>query len=234
MVKQKVLCAVLAGMFVPAMAFGQMVYMESNGSHCTSDRCDWYVGFNVSANAWSWKNKYDTLYPSANPEYGSDSYSFKPVYGGSVAFGKYFEPNIRGDVEFGLTSKFSDSDDGFDYSLSASYMMVNGYYDFDFGLYVGAGVGIARSVVRLTSDYVEPSTDDKKSSLDPKFGATVGYAFNITDNVALDLRYRLSGFNVAGISRYFYDTATSNRYALTIKSDMLIENTLSAGVRYTF
>jgi opacity protein-like surface antigen len=233
-VKQKVLGAVLAGVFVPAVAFGQMVYMESNGSHCMSGECDWYVGVNANVNAWSWKNKYDTAYSGTNPDYSSDSYSFETVFGGSVVAGKYFNENIRGDIEIGLSSKFSDSDDGFDYSLSAAYIMVNGYYDFDFGLYVGGGIGIARSVTKLNSDTFDSTTDETNSSLDPKFGAAVGYAFNITDNVALDFRYRLSGFNVAGISRYFYQAGTENRFALTVKSDMLIENTLSAGVRYTF
>ena len=157
--KQRVVSAALVGLFLPAMAFGQMVYMESNSSRCKSGECDWYVGGNISMNAMSWENKYKTIFSGTNSAYDSDKYSLETVFGGSVVVGKYFDPNIRGDIEIGLSSKFSDSDDIAKYSLSSSYIMVNGYYDFDFGLYVGGGIGIVRSVVELTSGVFDATTD---------------------------------------------------------------------------
>ena len=195
-------------------------------------RNDWYVGLNATMNMWSWENEYTSNYPGQDLVFNTDSYSFKPVFGGSVVAGKYFDAGFRGDLEFGLLSSFSDSDDTAKFSLSAPYMMLNGYYDFDCGVYLGAGVGIVRSSVKLEGDFFDASTGAKHSSWAPKVGAAIGYSLDLYDNVVLDFRYRLSGFNAASISRGF--SWNNEHYTLKVNTGLVIENALSMGIRYSF
>jgi len=61
----------------------------------------------------------------------------------------------------------------------------------------------------------------------------LGYARKLDDNLVLDLRYRIAGFNGTTISRKFEDTL-NNQYYLDTKVGLVLDNSFSVGLRYEF
>ncbi len=192
---------------------------------------DMYVAANIMASFWSWTNEYKSDYTGDMLVFSKDEYSFENVFGGSVALGMYFTPKIRGDVELGITTEFSDKEDLAKYTMSAPYLSANVYYDFEHGFYVGGGLGLARPTTTIGGALFAGNTVEK-SSITPKFSAMVGYSTNVADDIYVDLRYRLSGFNGTKMSQYFvYETEQGN---LQVEGSFIMENTVSAGIRYKF
>lgn len=120
-------------------------------------------------------------------------------YGGSLALGYNWRDNIRFDIE--ATYRDSDLDaisvGGFgftgnadvDGSVSSLAVMVNGYYDADFGWavtpYVGAGIGAAQ----ITVDSSTLSTDDSDTVL--AYQGTLGLSYEISSQLSARLAYKL-------------------------------------------
>ncbi|MBO4672255.1 MAG: outer membrane beta-barrel protein [Alphaproteobacteria bacterium] len=196
-----------------------------------------YVAANLIANMWSWKNTYDSNYGGVDLSQSQDKYSFENVWAGSVALGMKFDENLRGDIELGITREFEDSDEVAKYTLSEQYAMANVYRDFDSGFYLGAGLGVAKVTAGLGGALFGSETlEESVTSI--KVGLSAGYAMSIADNMFIDFRYRLSGLKNADISNssFLWDETEGDYllYSLHIKSDYLVENAFSVGIRFNF
>ena len=200
---------------------------------------NWYVGGRVGLHLMSWKNKYKgspSNYKFDNDE-NHDDYTFEPVFGGNIFAGYRFTPNWRGDIEFGYMTQFSDSDNGFTFKLQTPYITANAYYDFESGIYLGAGVGMAFPRGTLDWEYFEKdSASETKLSF---MGALMaGYSYNLSESVALDFRYRLGMFNGPKWTRNVMSGVTdvngTELESLQTKVGFVIDNSLSLGLRYEF
>ncbi len=200
---------------------------------------NWYVGGRVGLHLMSWKNKYQgspSNYKFDNDE-NHDDYTFEPVFGGNIFAGYRFTPNWRGDIEFGYMTQFSDSDNGFTFKLQTPYITANAYYDFESGIYLGAGVGMAFPRSTLDWEYFEKdSASETKLSF---MGALMaGYSYNLSESVALDFRYRLGMFNGPKWTRNVMSGVTdvngTELESLQTKVGFVIDNSLSLGLRYEF
>jgi len=206
----------------------------------TSYDGNWYVGGRVALHLASWKNKYRGT--PANYAFDKsadhDDYTFEPIFGGNIFGGYRFTPNWRGDVEFGYMTQFSDSDNGFTFKLQTPYVTANAYYDFQGGFYLGAGAGFA--FPRATMDFSEFESGNASETKLSFMGALMaGYSYNLSKSVALDFRYRLSGFvgpkwarNV--IPGRVQDMNHVELQALETDVGLVIDNSFSLGLRYEF
>lgn len=198
----------------------------------------WYGSVRAELSFLNWENKYSTDIPGAGSA-GSDKYSFKPVFSPNLAFGKKINYFWRAEVEAGYITRFSDTDEGYEFRLSAPYIMANGYYDFTNGLYVGAGLGIAIPKMELIDDAFK-SGNNPKWSVSPMLGLMAGYAHKLDDNLVLDLRYRIAGFSGSEQERE-WAAGTSlpgvgdvGGLHLKNKVGLILDNSISIGIRYEF
>ena len=202
---------------------------------------NWYIGGRVGLHLMSWKNKYKgspSNYKFDESE-NHDNYVFEPVFGGGIFAGYHFTPNWRGDVEFGYMTRFDDSDNGFTFKLSTPYITANAYYDFASGFYLGAGVGLA--FPRAGMDYQYFTADSESETKLSFMGALMaGYSYRLSESVALDFRYRLSGFSGPKWTRNIVSPSPivdENGVSLTsleTRVGFIIDNSLSLGLRYEF
>lgn len=252
---KKIAYAMFFAGFLPVTAFGTMAYTPSRPCSCvsgntscqtstyvpmkqkkSSESGNWYVGANFMMNMWSWENDYKSDYDGSDLIFSKDTYSFESVTGFSVAVGRRFESGMRGDIELGKSSTFTDADDVAQFSMSMMYLMGNLYYDFGSGFYLGAGVGVAKPTVKVEGSLFGGSGGED-SSVSPKVGAALGYAKQVADNVFIDIRYRLSGLKGTDLSKPFlWDQYTEEfePYMLQIESGLILENSVSVGLRYSF
>lgn len=220
----------------------ERVYQVEQESTKTVARADddknAYVGARLDLNLLNFKTKYSATPATAivDPNADSDSYKFEPVFGGNIFVGRNFSRAWRGDLEFGYMSKFTDSDEGITLSLSTLYLLGNVYYNFDGGIYLGAGVGAAFPNVKMDWTYFE-SGNSSTTNTSFMGAAMLGYSHRLSDNVVLDLRYRLAAFdgpeikrNVEGYQVVGYDPLE------TLKTDIktVWDNSFSIGIRYEF
>lgn len=169
-----------------------------------------------------------------------DDFSFEPVFDGSLAFGRHFGYFWRGELELGYMGQFSDSDEGLDFELSAPYLMANGYYDFDNGLYLGAGLGMALPMAHLDGaglGFSVTGGDRDKTGISPMAGVMVGYSTPLDDNLVLDVRYRLAGFN--GVKQSINGVESDDfgafvPFTAENKVGLILDNSISVGLRYEF
>ena len=192
----------------------------------------WYVGGHVALNLMNWENEYTTDAPNA-AELTDDKYLFEPVFGGDLFVGKTFNYFWRAELEGGLLGQFEDEGNGTTFKMTIPYLMANGYYDFANGLYVGAGAGIALPKIELRGrDFV--GGDSSESSVSPMFGVMLGYTYELDYNLTLDLRYRLSGLMGHEIDRTFIYKEDLQEYAISSDTGLILDNSLSIGIRYNF
>ena len=199
---------------------------------------DWYVAAHAAMNFWSWENEYNSNYNGTALLFNKDEYSFESVFGGALAIGTRFASGVRGDIELGMSAEFSDSDDLAEYKLSIPYLMANAYWDFDSGLYLGGGLGVARPKITLSGALFDGGGADE-TFISPKVGLALGYATEIADNTFIDFRYRMSLMKGANISRSFQweqveESGDFGQYVLQVENDLILENALSVGIRFGF
>jgi opacity protein-like surface antigen len=187
----------------------------------------WYVGGHVALNLMNWENEYTTDAPNA-AELTDDKYSFEPVFGGDLFVGKTFNYFWRAELEGGLLGQFEDEGNGTTFKMTIPYLMANGYYDFTNGLYVGAGLGIAMPTTELDGT-IFVGGDRKEQTLSPMMGIMLGYAHELDYNLTLDVRYRLAG--LMGTDHERIDTAG---YAFKNEIGLILDNSISVGIRYNF
>lgn len=200
---------------------------------------DTYIGARLDLNLLNFKTKYKAAPAAAVADASADhdSYNFEPVFGGNLFVGKIFSPAWRGDIEFGYITKFTDSDQGVSFDLSAPYLMGNVYYNFVGGVYLGAGVGVAYPTVGTDWAYYSDS-DSTNSKLSLMGAAMFGYSHHLSPNVVLDLRYRIAAFDGPDITRDVEDfnphEIPSPLESLKIDVKTVWDNSFSIGVRYEF
>ena len=228
---------------MPAYAVPHMVRRDSDSYNVTYDYRDkaktgWYLTGHADLSLLNFTNKYSSDEPGVNASFNKDSYSFEPVFSGGLTFGRRFGYFVRGDLELGYIGNFKDKDEGFEYELSIPYLMANGYYDFFNGFYVGAGLGAAMPTMKIDGDIFVDSGNRTKRGFGVIGGINLGYAYQLDDNIVLDLRYRLAGITGVKHNRQFqvYDTV-NDAYVLrdvTVKTGFIMDNSFSLGIRYEF
>ncbi len=221
-----------------AVAAPSHITRSGNGAYnVTYDYTDkaktgWYIGGRAELSFLNWKNKYSSDYADVDTSYDDDKYSFEPVFGGSLAAGYRFDYFWRAELEAGYIGQFSDSEDGFDFKMSAPYLMANAYYDFANDVYVGAGAGIAMPTTKLDSAYFNGG-DREETTVSPMLGVMLGYSYELDYNLVLDLRYRLAGFWGTEHERSIRITPTESA-SFENKIGLILDNSLSIGIRYEF
>lgn len=130
--------------------------------------------------------------------------------------GCQFTPMFRADVVGGyrFASKMRDDWNSLDAKLSTGTIFANGYIDFDyFGFvvpYVGAGIGAAFHNI---SNVDRPFGASSGNSTSFAWNVQAGLAFNITDNIALDVGYRyvdLGNARSGGLAPFKVDNITAH------------------------
>ncbi len=226
--------AVLGLTATNAIAAPSYLKKDANGGYnVTYDYTDkaksgWYVGGRVGADFLNFDVKQDFTHDGASI---TDERSFEAVLAGDVFAGYKINYFWRAELELGYISQYEEKESGGDFSLSAPYLMLNGYYDFTNGVYVGAGVGAA--LFTTSFDMAEfVGGEGEKRTVSPMAGLMIGYVHELDYNLKLDLRYRLAGMMGHDVS-YGYDLG-SGVETFTADIDWLLENSISIGLRYEF
>lgn len=189
----------------------------------------WYVTGRAELSFLNFKNKYSvsSLDLDVDNESDDDKYSFKPVFGGSLAAGKKINYFWRAEVEGGYLGYFEDEDADAKFSISMPYAMLNGFYDFTNGLYVGAGVGATLAQYKIKD--VELFSKEK-TKLSPMGALMFGWTKKLDENLVVDLRYRLAGMTGAELKTGINGSDASFKS----KTGMILDNSVSLGIRYEF
>ncbi len=229
------LCAVVTPAFSATKAArpSQLARNANGGYDVTYNYTDkaksgWYGALRAELSFLNWKNEYSSNNP-LDPTANSDTYSFEPLFAADLSFGKRINYFWRAEGEIGYITQFTDEGGGYKFTLSVPYVMANGYYDFDNGLYLGAGVGIALPMTTWDAVTFTNPDDRKETSISPMLGLMAGYSYKLDDNLVLDLRYRIAGF-YGSTHKLEYDTA----YYFKSKIGLVLDNSVSIGVRYEF
>lgn len=203
-------------------------------NYTEKEKTGWYVGGRAELSFLNWKNKYYSDAPTTVADFSSDKYSFEPVFGGSLFAGHTFNYFWRAELEAGLIGQFSDKDMGIEFKMTVPYLVLNGYYDFANGMYLGAGLGMAMPKTEL--DYAGFETGGRsKRTVSPMGALMVGYVYKMDSNLSLDLRYRLAAFSGTKHSRVFSDFSSElEGYMFTNKIGLILDNSISVGIRYEF
>lgn len=226
-------------MFGANSATPSHIVRDSNGgydvtySYKDKAKTGWYATARAELSFLNFKNKYSSDDKwLADEDFNSDSYSFEPVFGGSIAAGLKIDYFWRAELELGYIGYFSDEDADAKFKMSLPYLMAAGYYDFSNGLYLGAGLGAALSYYEISGPIFNDFSKDK-TTVSPMAALMVGYAYKMDDNLVLDLRYRLAGMTGAELKLGFQDTDYQN-YWFKSKTGMILDNSISLGIRYEF
>lgn len=230
------LCAVVSPAFSATKA-ARPSYLTRNAnggydvtySYMDKQKSGWYGSLRAELAFLNWKNKYLTDAP-LSPQDDHDNFSFEPLFTVNGAFGKRFDYFWRAEVEVGYITEFTDEDEGYKFSMSVPYAMINGYYDFTNGLYIGAGAGIALPITSWDSIAFTDAGNRSKTGVSPMAGLMLGYAHKLDDNIVLDLRYRLAGFY--GNKQRREMAAPLNYFES--KTGLVLDNSVSVGIRYEF
>lgn len=195
----------------------------------------WYVAGRAEFSFLNFKNKYSVgmADTNVNDDFDDDKYSFESVFGGSVAAGKKINYFWRAEVEAGYLGYFEDEDIAAKFSISMPYLMLNGYYDFTNGLYVGAGVGAAVAQYKMSSPDYFLGFDKEKTAFSPMAGLMLGWAHKLDDNLVVDLRYRLAGMTGTELKTNV-ERVDSQIDSFKVKTGMILDNSVSLGIRYEF
>ncbi len=238
--KRLVSLAVLLGLAMPAVAAPSYLTRDNNGGYVvTYDYTDkaktgWYVGARAELGFWNWENKYsaDDDLTGLDNNYNSDKYSFEPVFGGSIFGGTRFAYFWRAELEAGYLGYFKDKDAAAEFTMQIPYVMLNGYYDFTNGLYLGAGVGVAMPITTIDMIWADGS-DRTEYGVAPMAGVMLGYSYELDDNLVLDLRYRLAGMTGVDQKIDMFDTDGAPHWFQN-DIDFILDNSVSIGIRYEF
>lgn len=236
----KILSIALMGVMVaPFAAFSapsQIKKTSDGGYNVTYDYVDrertgWYMTGRLGMSFLNWTNKYKTnnFDDAVVPEFGEDeSFSFKPVFAGGLSVGRIFDYSWRAEIEAGYLGQFSQADNSTEFKLSIPYATINGYYDFDFGMYLGAGVGMALPMTEMNAATFVWN-DAKKTNFGFMGSAMIGYAVPLDENFTFDLRYRISA-----ITGSTHKVTWGDEFYLSNKIGVILDNSIMLGLRYNF
>lgn len=223
--------------FAPLSAMAAPSYLQRDnvgGYRVTYDYSDqpktgWYIGGNAGLSLLNWENKYTTDDSfEGDAAFSSESFANKPVFQGGVQVGRVIKYFWRAEFEAGWMGAYSDKDLESEFTMHIPYMMLNGYYDFNSGVYLGAGLGVAMPTTTLDGSYFEYEKRSKVSFVGN--GALyVGYSHKLDTHITLDLRYRLSA--MTGFKQRV-DLADAEWFEL--KTNSMMNNSFTLGMRYAF
>jgi len=216
-------------------------YLTRNGNgayevtynYTDKEKSGWYGVIRAEMNFLNWENKYSTTGNVSDLGADHDDFSFEPMFGVDVAFGKKINYFWRAEVEAGYIGEFKDADDGFEFTLSIPYLMANGYYDFTNGLYLGAGLGIAFPTTSMDMADFTDNGNRTHRSVAPIAGLMAGLTHKLDDNLVLDLRYRIAGTFGSTQGRKYNDIYSVEQ-TLKNKIGFIMDNSISLGIRYEF
>lgn len=234
--------AVMGVMIAPFCAFAaasQIQKTSDGGYNVTYDyadreRSNWYMTGRLGMSFFNWTNEYKTnnLHDDVVSEFGEDeSFSFKPVFAGGLSVGRIFDYSWRAELEAGYIGEFSQADNYTEFKMSIPYATLNGYYDFDFGMYVGAGVGLALPMTEM-NDARWNWNDTKKTNFGFMGSAMLGYSVPLDENFTFDLRYRISA--ITGGSHNVTWSVEDKDFYLKNKIGVIMDNSITLGLRYGF
>lgn len=189
----------------------------------------WYIGGRLDLNIMNWENESTTNGPLAD-SLGNESFT-ELLFGGNVFVGHTFDYFWRAEIEAGIISEFEEEEAGTTFKLTVPYVMANGYYDFANGFYVGGGLGIALPKTRLQG-VAFTGGDGSKRNVSPMIGFMGGWSYHLDYNLLLDLRYRLAMLWGPEQERDFVSGGTE--YSLTNDIGLILDNSISVGLRYEF
>lgn len=232
----KKLVSFIAGAVVlssAAVAAPSMVKSNANdgGYVVTYDYRDkptngWYAAIRAELAFWNFKKTLSDNDPGHSSD--TENYSLKPVFGGNLSVGKWFNSNWRGDIELGYLGHYTQEENASKFGVQLPYAMLNGYYNFINGLYVGLGVGAAMPIVTTEHYVISLEGDANKIGFGVIGGVMFGYSTQVDDNFSVDIRYRLAGATGTTGERRLED------YVLENKVDFILSNSISLGLRYNF
>lgn len=188
-----------------------------------------YGGLNADLSFLTWKNKYSWT------EYGedmsaTDKFNFKPVFGIDLSAGYRIDERWRVDGEIGYVGKYyeSETENPFDYptektefNLETFYITANAYYDIIYGFYAGLGGGLA--IAHISADHSQVD-DGSATNLSPMGAVMLGWTYMLDEKIDFDFKYRLS----------FYDGGDMSIGGVKVDTGLIMNNSLSAGIRYHF
>ena len=185
------ICLISAMTFGAAHAAPGYLTRNNDGSYNVTynytdkAKSGWYIGGRASLSLLNWTNKYSSDDVAADASFANDEYSFEPVFGGAFFAGHTFNYFWRAEVEAGLLGQFTDKDMGYEFKMTVPYLMVNGYYDFINGLYVGGGLGVAMPKTELDSALFVGG-ERSETAISPMFGVMLGWSHKLDDNLVMD------------------------------------------------
>ena len=181
-----------------------------------------YAGLRGGLSFLTWKNKY------SGTETGSDSFSFKPLLGVDLSVGYRFNQKWRVDGELGYVGKYSETETEYygdvektEFSLESYYLAANAYYDIIYGLYAGIGAGLAISDVAAYNSEVN---DVSTVNVSPMGAVMFGWTYMLDEKIDFDIRYRFA----------VYGAGSLNIGGVDVDTGAIMNNSLSAGIRYHF
>ncbi len=191
----------------------------------------WYMGLNGDLSFLTWKNKNSGTDELGNPISGEDKFNFKPLLGADLVVGYRFDKDWRVDGEIGYIGKFSETEtehyQGYmspvktEFSLETYYIDANAYYNLKYGLYIGAGLGLA--ITDLSADDTQASAAST-TNVSPMGAAMFGWTYVLDEKVDFDVRYRLALFDGGDLSIG----------GASVDTGLIMNNSLSVGVKYHF
>ena len=189
-----------------------------------------YMGIHGDLSLLSWKNEYET-----GADSGHDTFSFKPVIGVDLVTGYQFNEYWRSDLEFGYVGRYSESETEYDaeystertdFNLETFYMTLNGYREIKAGLYAGIGAGAAAVRTKIDSSVIKGKS---ATHISPMGALMLGWSHNLDERVSFDLRYRFSLFHGGKL-----DLDAGDGTQVKTEVGFIKDNTISAGIRYSF
>ena len=211
----------------------------TSGAYVYNKAGSGYVGMNLDINLLNWRNEYKALPVAYNEAFNHDDYRFKPLIGGHIVAGYRFNPGWRMDIEGGFTSEFEDSDNGLSFKLSVPYVTANLYHDFTNGLYLGIGGGVAFPNISMEWEHFT-SNNSSKTATSPMGAAMIGYAYYLSENLILDVRYRFAGFKgpklKRGVTGWSIEVGDQEIPLESVETSVgfMMDNSISIGLKYEF
>jgi len=194
----------------------------------------YYMGIHGGLSFMNWKNKY-TGENDVGTIRGSDDFSFKSTLGLDIFVGYMISPTMRADLEIGYLGKFSETEVEYNenyipektkFDFETYYLLANWYYNFKYGLYAGAGLGGALLNVSMDHTHVQKQSE---TSISPMAALTGGWLYQLDDKIDFDVRYRLAFFDGGNVT-----LDMTNGYEVKTEMGWVMDNSLSAGIRYKF
>jgi len=190
----------------------------------------WYIGANGAVNFFTWDTTVKNPY---NGKSVKDKYQFEPLYGFSFIGGARVSDDWRAELAIGTLGKFTESENNFDFEMTARYAMANAIYAAGDGLYIGAGLGVGMVTANMTSDVFDVTGQGKTTAYSPMGAIFLGYEQLIGKKTMLNLGYRFSMFRgpEGGVLEW---NDGGDDWAGSFNMGTVTVNSLELGLKYFF